>query len=292
MTIYQSIYDGPPHSYTDRRTRKRYIAIHNTSNSNLASAKDEAHYAKRRTDRISSHFYADRLQVVQSLDTALCAWHAGSREGNTSAIAYEITGWNSFSRQRWLRDVAWHVLAAQIAQDCQEYDIAPRALTVAELDAGQLTGIITHDHMRRVWGGTTHTDPGSSFPMDHLTALVHAHLGGNPPARPDLPGDDDMSSEGKKILDMLFEGTSPTGTQSFGGGIPRIFIYRQFHDLRTRLTGLQGAITHLAEAVATQSGTSAEALKAAVQEAIDERLTVIDNAMRDSDDGPGSDDST
>lgn len=274
MTIYQSIYSGPPRTYYHQQTRKRYIAIHNTSNTNLASAKDEASYAKRRTDKISSHYYADQLQIVQSLDTQLGASHAGSREGNRSAIAYEITGWNSFTRERWMSNVAWDVLAAQIGRDCREYGIAPRALTVAELSAGQLTGIITHDQMRRAWGGTDHTDPGPGFPMDHLVALVGAQLNGG----------DDMSGEGKAILDMLLDGKSPTGTQTSGGGIPRIRIYQEFHDLRTRLTGLEGAVAHLAECVAKQSGTTAEALRAAVQDAMDERLTVIETAMRNGGD--------
>jgi hypothetical protein len=291
VPIFQNIFNGPPRSFTNRRTRKRYIAIHNTSNTNLASAKAEARYAKRRTDHISSHYYVDRVQVIQSLDTDLCAHHAGSREGNTRAIAYEITGWNSFKRQRWLSDVAWHLLAA----DCRTFDIEPRALTVAELDAGRLTGIVTHDLMRRAFGGTTHTDPGSGFPMDHLVALVRAELGGNPipgprpvdaapAAHPGGGEDDDMAGEGAKILGMLLDGTSPTGVQSFGGGIPRIRLYQEFHELRTRLTGLETAVAHLAEAVARQTGTSAEALKAAVTEAIDERLTAVEDAMRDGDD--------
>lgn len=174
MPIYPEIYDGPPHSYTARWTRKRYIAVHNTSND--ASAEAEASYAKRRTDSVSSHYYVDPDSLIQSLNTDHRAWHAGSTEGNDRGIAYEITGTNGKSRTWWLGNVAWAKLAQQIAVDCREWGIVPQTLTVAQIQAGVATGVITHDQMRLAWGGTDHTDPGPNFPMDHLIALVRAEL--------------------------------------------------------------------------------------------------------------------
>lgn len=158
-------------------TYKRYVAIHNTSNKNLASAEAEASYATRRPDQVSSHYYCDHNSLVQSLHTDWVAYHAGSNTGNTHAIAYEITGWNSFSRDRWLASVAWPLLARQIARDCRKHLIEARWLTVAEMKAGQLTGLVTHADMTLAWGGT-HTDPGPNFPKDHLLALVQQELAG------------------------------------------------------------------------------------------------------------------
>lgn len=175
--IYPSIYAGPPRWYGSTRTVKKYIAIHNTSND--ATAEGEASYARRREDRVSSQYYCDNNSLLQSLDTALRAYHAGSSTGNSLAIAYEITGTNSKTRAWWLANVAWPLLARQIAADCREFGIAARLLTVAEIKAGKLTGIITHDQMRQAWGGTTHTDPGPNFPLDHLLALVQAELNGD-----------------------------------------------------------------------------------------------------------------
>ena len=174
MAIYSVIYSGPPLHYGSTRTDKRYIAIHNTAND--ATAEGEASYAKRRDDSVSSHYYVDNNSILQSLDTALRAYHAGSTTGNSYAIAYEITGTNGKSRTWWLANVAWPLLARQVATDCREHDIEPRLLTVAEIKAGSKTGIITHDQMRQAWGGTTHTDPGANFPLDHLLALVQAEL--------------------------------------------------------------------------------------------------------------------
>lgn len=177
MSVYASMYYGPPRHYGNTRTDKRYIAIHNTSND--ATAEGEASYAKRREDSVSSHYYVDNNSIVQSLDTNLRAFHAGSSIGNSQAISYEITGTNGKSRAWWLDNVAWLLLSRQIAADCREHGIAARVLTVAEIEAGKLTGIITHDQMRQAWGGTTHTDPGPNFPMEHLLGLVVAELNGD-----------------------------------------------------------------------------------------------------------------
>ena len=174
MALYSSIYSGPPRHYGSTRTDKRYIAIHNTSND--ATAEGEASYAKRREDSVSSHYYVDNDSILQSLDTNLRAVHAGSSTGNSQAISYEITGTNGKSRAWWLDNVAWLPLARQIAVDMREHDIAPQLLTVEQIKAGKLTGIITHNQMRLAWGGTTHTDPGPNFPMDHLLGLVVAEM--------------------------------------------------------------------------------------------------------------------
>lgn len=168
--IYRDIYDGPPRWYGAQRTPKRYIAIHCTANT--ASAQAEASYAKRRTDSVSSHYYVDSDSIVQSLDTDLRAFHAGSKIGNDHAISYEITGLTSWSRQRWLDSVAWPLLVRQIRRDMAAHNITPRRLTIAEMKAGRLSGVITHNDMRLAWGGTDHTDPGPNFPMDHLIASL------------------------------------------------------------------------------------------------------------------------
>lgn len=184
MPVYKEIYDGPPRGYTGSYSKKRYIAIHNTSND--APARNEASYAKRRTDSVSSHYYVDGTDLIQSLNTDYRAWHAGSSTGNTYAIAYEIVGTNSKSREWWLKNVDWDALAKSIARDMKHFGIENRRLTASQMKDGKSTGIVTHDDMRRAWGGTTHTDPGSNFPMDHLMAKVNTYLNGD---------DDDVSAK-------------------------------------------------------------------------------------------------
>ncbi|MEV0267728.1 peptidoglycan recognition family protein [Hamadaea sp. NPDC050747] len=167
-------WDGPPGAYNSTSYPKRYVAIHNTSND--ASDTAEANYAETRPDHISSHYYVDVDSITQSLRTEYGANHAGSTTGNRHAIAYEITGTNGKSRAWWLANVAWAVLARQIARDCRKWGIPARLLTVAQMRDGKTKGIVTHDLMRQAWGGTTHTDPGPGFPIDHLLALVRAEL--------------------------------------------------------------------------------------------------------------------
>jgi N-acetyl-anhydromuramyl-L-alanine amidase AmpD len=170
-------FDGPPKSYNSTKYDKRYIVIHNTSND--ASRQDEANYAQTRSDGVSSHYYVDSGGIIQSLRTEYSANHVGSAVGNHHGVAYEITGTNDKSRDWWLSHVAWDVLAGQIARDCTRWSIEARTLSIAQMLDGQSSGIVTHDQARQAWGGTTHTDPGAGFPMDHLITLVKQNLEGD-----------------------------------------------------------------------------------------------------------------
>lgn len=177
MAIYQNIYNGPPRWYTKTRTNKKYIMIHATAND--ASAEAEANYAKHRDDRVSSHYYVDDDSIVQSLDTDYRAWHAGNTEGNDHAIAYELTARNMNVGRAWWKDldnIEWPLMVAAIARDCREHGITPRNLTVAQLRAGNVTGFCMHYEGNEAWGGSTHTDPGPNFPMNHLVNQVQRAL--------------------------------------------------------------------------------------------------------------------
>lgn len=177
-------------SYDDGDNAKYAIAIHNTAND--ATAAQEAAYATRRTDGISAHLYADDIGVIQSLDTDARAGHAGSAEGNSHAVAVEITGTNARSRQWWLERVAWGELGAALAVVVRRYGIAVRRASVAEMRANpRVRAFYGHNDMRLAWGGTTHTDPGSSFPWDRLFSAVTAALTGE---------DDDLKADERDKL--------------------------------------------------------------------------------------------
>lgn len=161
--------------YTDRDGRKYGIAIHNTSNN--ASDENEASYATRRTDGISSHFYSDKDSVIQSIDTDYRVGHAGSYEGNEHAIAFEITGANGWSRTQWLNNVAWaklaYVIAYMLKHDPDLANFQIRRASVSEMKANpKIKAFYGHNDMRLAWGDTTHTDPGPNFPWDKLIAEV------------------------------------------------------------------------------------------------------------------------
>jgi len=157
---------------------KYAIAVHCTANT--ASARNEASYATWRTDGVSAHFFADDREVIQSLDTADIAGHAGSWQGNTYSIAVEITGHVHWSRDRWLKSVAWDKLARVLAIVSRHHNIPPVRVTVEQMKANpQVRGAYDHNQMRLAWGGTDHTDPGPNFPWDHLLTVWKRALEGD-----------------------------------------------------------------------------------------------------------------
>ncbi len=174
-------------SYGDRDGTKYAVAIHNTSND--APAAGEAAYATRRTDGVSAHLYVDRVEVIQSLDLLARAGHAGSQQGNEHAIAVEIVGVNGWSREQWLRNVAWDQLGAALAWCCRQFGIAVRRAAVDEMRTNpRVRAFYSHDDMRRAWGGTDHTDPGPGFPWGRLFEAVNAALvGAASPSTPEVP---------------------------------------------------------------------------------------------------------
>lgn len=208
-------------AYTDRDGRKYGIAIHCTDNT--ASAEAEANYATRRTDGVSSHFYADSTSVIQSLDTDSRAGHAGSSIGNENAIAVEITGRASASRQWWLENVDWKRLAEVLVVVCRHYDIAPRRATVAEMRANpQVRAFYGHDDMRLAWGGTSHTDPGPNFPWDRLLGEVQRAIdpkedGEMTPAEfLAILRDPSVATEMRRLPWQYVGGGIPTGMSTLG----------------------------------------------------------------------------
>lgn len=170
---------GPPKSYRTSQYPKRYIIIHNTAND--ATARGEADYAKRRTDGVSSHYYGDSVELIQSLNTSYGANHVGSSTGNNYGISYEFTGTNGKSYPWWSSNLAWDKVVTNMALDCQDWGIPARLLTIDQMRDGKSKGFATHDMARQAWGGTTHTDPGPNFPLDFLIANVGAAMAGITP---------------------------------------------------------------------------------------------------------------
>ncbi len=258
-------------SYSDADGTKYSVAIHNTSNT--ATAEGEASYATRRTDGVSAHFYVDSDSIIQSLDTTARAGHAGSYNGNQNAVAVEITGLNSWTRQQWLDNVAWGLLGRVLAQVCQHYGIAVRRASVAEMQANpRVRAFYGHDDMRRAWGGTDHTDPGPSFPWDRLFAAVNAALGNDM--------EDDMTPE--ELLN--YEITGPDGPLSVAVRV----IWAQIHaaaahqaaeQTLTAVTALRAVVDQLA-AVIVANGGSVDTV--AILAGVDERLARLAAEQRDA----------
>lgn len=167
-------YAGPAHNSSTHEGIWAYIAIHNTAND--ASAQDEAMYARRRTDNVSTHVVVDSVEALQTLTLDRNAWHSGSSWGNSKAISFEFRGKNTWSADYW-RTVIDRAAPA-IAECCVLYAIPVRHLTVEQARKKVMKGIVTHNDMRLAWGGTTHTDPGPNFPMQYLLDTVNKEISG------------------------------------------------------------------------------------------------------------------
>jgi hypothetical protein len=96
---------------------------------------------------------------------------------------------------------------AELTADiCKRNKIKPELLTAAQLSAGQ-PGVISHNLSRIVFGGTTHTDPGPTFPWDQFGERLFHFYGSDPNGTPQGPPVPDTSplkrgSVGPRVADL------------------------------------------------------------------------------------------
>lgn len=247
-------------AYADRDSKKYAIAIHNTSNN--ASDENEASYATRRTDDVSSHFYCDKDSVIQSLDTNSRAGHAGNYNGNENAVAVEITGGNGLSRQWWIDNVAWDKLGSVLATVCKAYGIAVRRASVSEMQRNPtVKAFYGHDDMRRAWGGTDHTDPGPNFPWDRLFQAVNAHFSSQGVSMATAEQMSNLLNEGWAILTGNDAGIIPNeqpGAKSLNVGNP---LWTKLKDIEAAVKA-RPTVEVDADALATALATNANFIDA------------------------------
>lgn len=145
------------------------------------TAESTAAYGANPTDgrSVSWHYAADVDSVIQCVRLADTAWTVGNI-GNDLGINWEFAGFASQTRAQWLDMYGVDMFAKAIpimVRDMRTYGIPARWLTDAQVAAKQ-KGLTTHNQLRRVFGGTTHTDPGPNFPADYVLALIQSELDG------------------------------------------------------------------------------------------------------------------
>lgn len=153
------------------------------------------------TAKLSCHYLIDPGEIVAGLDETLIGYGAGTV--NTKALHFEFCGWSAWTRAQWAGTGAEGTRAMidrgtrLLAEVLPRHKIPLRLVTDAQLKAAWTTsapgGIATHDQCRRVIGGTTHTDPGSGFPLDLLLA--------KPPAPTAHQEDDMKATDHMKVRD-------------------------------------------------------------------------------------------
>jgi hypothetical protein len=110
-------------------------------------------------------------------------------------------------------------------------------------------GLTTHTQLRRVFGGTTHTDPGPNFPYDFVLSAVRDAFDGG-----DLNENDRrLITNIERILTCWSDGRKPFGIK-YGPTDPGRELPNPFVDLRESLR------TDLAAGGAMDAGAVAEDL--------------------------------
>lgn len=138
-----------------------------------------ANYFTRCTNQTSAHFMLGPEAGYQLLDTARVGWHCGN--GNPRSIGVENCGYVAFTPAQWLTADGQAQMqrgATLIREIHAAHGIEPRWMTdPAEILAchhGQkVGGWITHDQASKIIGGSTHTDPMPTYPLQQLMALAN-----------------------------------------------------------------------------------------------------------------------
>lgn len=166
-----------------------WVIIHSTEGSeNDQAAENGNAYDARRTDGTSTHAFVDRNSVVQEVNSWDRA-HAALAIGNNRGYQLELCGRAAQSALQW-KDAqsgpALEAAAKHVAYVCRKYNIPPRWVTEADVDARR-PGLMTHA-MVTAWLDGTHTDPGKNFPFAWFANRVAYYLSMfNPPPVPARP---------------------------------------------------------------------------------------------------------
>jgi hypothetical protein len=145
----------------------RLIVIHDTEG---GTAMGVARWGANQRNA-SWHCTVDDNEVVRSLEDGVVAWAAPG--ANTDGLQLEICGYAKWSKLQWFRRQATLKRSAwQVARWCVKYGIPPRWLSDKQLRDKVSEGLITHAQCSKVFGGSSHWDPGPGFPKGYFIWLV------------------------------------------------------------------------------------------------------------------------
>jgi N-acetyl-anhydromuramyl-L-alanine amidase AmpD len=126
----------------------------------------------------SAHYCIDNNSIVQCVHDSDVAWHAPG--ANSNGLGFEHAGRASQHAADWsdaYSDAMLKISAKLVAEKCTEFGIPAVWLREADLLAGR-RGITGHAQVSRAFKRSTHTDPGTSFPVERYLGYVKEHLTG------------------------------------------------------------------------------------------------------------------
>jgi N-acetyl-anhydromuramyl-L-alanine amidase AmpD len=126
------------------------------------------------TRKASAHYCVDNNSVVQTVQTKDVAFAAPG--ANHDGIHIELAGYARQTRSEW--EDSYSLAMLEIAADLCRF-LSPRFgipavfLTAKDLKANpESRGCTTHAEVTKAFHRSTHTDPGTGFPMDWFLSRV------------------------------------------------------------------------------------------------------------------------
>jgi N-acetylmuramoyl-L-alanine amidase-like protein len=162
------------------------------------SARDLVKFFEGKTDR-SCHAVCDDDELIEGLvpyDRA--AWTL--RAGNKYSDNLEMCGLASWSRAEWLKHPGMLDNAARwAASRCKARGIPPRRLSIGQVAARALGGVIDHNTYTKATGDGTHWDVGPNFPWDVFLPKVQEFYDGAAKVE-----DDDMNPQQAQEMHLTY----------------------------------------------------------------------------------------
>lgn len=153
----------------------RYLVIHDgETTSTTTAAEGMGAWFANAASQGSAHYGVDNDSTQQYLPDSMIAW--GAPPANQTGLHVECAGRASYARARWLDDLGPMLRRAGwlVAAKCRAYRVPLDVLDADRLRRSGLTparghgGLVTHSTVSKAYHQSTHTDPGSGFPMDVL----------------------------------------------------------------------------------------------------------------------------
>lgn len=209
----------------------------------------------------SAHAIFDPGEGVEMVKPNIVAYHVGPG-ANGFTLGSEHCGRVALTKAQWLSVDGTEMLrrsAHWTAQYCHAYGIEPRWGRLTELAAGAHV-MCTHNDIRLVFGGTTHSDPGPNFPYGEYQQWVQDFYYGR---------EDDVANTKQELEDAAYAAIARFARTRQIEGQPSLNestaasdnLIRQAQGNGTGISNLQLAVNEL-KATADTIKTAVDALAA------------------------------
>jgi N-acetyl-anhydromuramyl-L-alanine amidase AmpD len=159
-----------------RRNRIDLIVIHDMEAPEKGTTAEAVARYFQSNVQASAHYCIDSNSIVQCVRDSDIAWHAPG--ANHNGIGLEHAGYARQTRHEWFDAYSTKMLllsAKLTARLCKKYGIPVRFVSPPGL-MNEERGITTHRAVSAAFRRSSHTDPGTAFPMEWYLIQVRREL--------------------------------------------------------------------------------------------------------------------